>query len=190
MLGWLGRLLGFGSTGKAPVTSLAEAATGVAEVFTENRTRRMELDASARAAALAQFAAEFNHARTGWFDRFVDSLNRLPRPAMALMTIWLFFLAWWDGVAFAEIMFALQLVPEPLWWLLGAVVGFFFGARETDHFRRSTMTTTAIRTAGEVVRSIPEDPLPPPEEVEPEGTGRPNAALEEWRSTRSKKRTP
>jgi hypothetical protein len=183
MFGWFGRLLGFGSTGKAPVTSLAEAATGVAEVFTENKTRRMELDASARAAALAQFASEFNHARSGFFDRFVDSLNRLPRPVMALMTIWLFFQAWWDRATFAEVMFALALVPEPLWWLLGVVVSFYFGARETHHFRQSKQSVEVLRAASDLT---PVEPLPPPDEDAPPTE---NAALLEWRATRSPERT-
>ncbi len=26
-------------------------------------------------------------------------------------------------------------VPEPLWWLLGAIVAFYFGARETHYYR-------------------------------------------------------
>jgi len=26
-------------------------------------------------------------------------------------------------------------VPEPLWWLLGAIVSFYFGAREMHYFR-------------------------------------------------------
>jgi hypothetical protein len=29
----------------------------------------------------------------------------------------------------------LNAVPEPLWWLLGAVVAFYFGAREAHYFR-------------------------------------------------------
>lgn len=187
MFGWLGRLLGFGSSGKAPVTTLAEAATGVAEVFTENRTKRMELDASARAAALAQFAAEFNHQRTGLFDRFVDSLNRLPRPVMALMTLWLFFQAWADPATFSEVMGAFATVPDQLWWILGAVVAFYFGARESHHFRRNTETREVIRAATE---ALPDVPGPPPGEPDDDtDTSPPNAALEEWRSTRSRERT-
>lgn len=187
MLGWLGRLLGFGSSGKAPVTTLAEAATGVAEVFTENKTRRMELDASARAAALAQFAAEFNHQRIGWFDRFVDSLNRLPRPVMALMTLWLFFQAWADPATFSSVMGAFATVPDQLWWLLGAVVAFYFGARETHHFRRNTETREVIRAAAETLPDLPRPPAG--DEGEDTDTSPTNAALEEWRSTRSQART-
>ncbi|MFN2310214.1 MAG: 3TM-type holin, partial [Gammaproteobacteria bacterium] len=38
------------------------------------------------------------------------------------------------------------LVPEPLWWLLGAIVSFYFGARyqvKGQEFQRSVATTLA-----------------------------------------------
>jgi hypothetical protein len=35
-------------------------------------------------------------------------------------------------------MVGLNAVPEPLWWLLGAIVAFYFGARETHYFRNRT----------------------------------------------------
>jgi len=126
------------------------AAGQVAEVFVPNATRRQELAAETRAAAMAQHAAEFRHARTGAFDRAVDGLNRLPRPLLALGTIALFVYAMADPASFAIRMRGLAEVPEPLWWLLGAVVGFYFGAREAHHFRltrwadgRKTAATTA-----------------------------------------------
>ena len=56
-------------------------------------------------------------------------MNRLPRPAMALGTLALFLSAMHDPAWFAARMQALALVPEPLWWLLGAIVSFDFGAR-------------------------------------------------------------
>jgi hypothetical protein len=42
-------------------------------------------------------------------------------------------------------MVGLAEVPEPLWWLLGAIVGFYFGAREL-HYRR--VPRAATRPAG------------------------------------------
>ena len=67
-----------------------------------------------------------------------------------------------DPVAFADRMVGLNAVPEPLWWLLGAIVAFYFGARETYYFRNRTVML-ALWRAG---RSVPED----------------NAALDEWRA--------
>jgi hypothetical protein len=59
----------------------------------------------------------------------MDGLNRLPRPALALGTLGLFVSAMVDPVWFASRMQGIALVPEPLWWLLGAIVSFYFGAR-------------------------------------------------------------
>ncbi len=61
-----------------------------AEVFRPNAENQAERDQEYQSAALAQFAAEFAIERKGWFDRFIDGLNRLPRPIMALGTIGLF----------------------------------------------------------------------------------------------------
>jgi hypothetical protein len=63
------------------------------------------------------------------FDRLMDALNRLPRPFMALGTLALIAAAMIDPVWFAARMTALAQIPEPLWWLIGAVVSLFFGAR-------------------------------------------------------------
>ena len=100
-----------------------------AEVFRENAEAGAVRAADARASSLAQFAAEFAQPRRGIFDRVVDGLNRLPRPALALGTIWLFISAMRTPEDFAAGMAGLALVPEPLWWLMGAIVSFYFGAR-------------------------------------------------------------
>lgn len=69
------------------------------------------------------------------YDRIIDGLNRLPRPLLALGTLGLFVHAMMDPEAFARRMTGLAAVPEPLWWLLGAVVSFHFGAREAHYLR-------------------------------------------------------
>lgn len=100
-----------------------------AEVFRENAEEGANREIALRQAALAQFGAEFTLARQGWFDRLVDAANRLPRPLMALGTLGLMVSAMVDPVWFASRMQGIALVPEPLWWLLGAIVSFYFGAR-------------------------------------------------------------
>lgn len=71
------------------------------------------------------------------FDRAIDAMNRLPRPAFALGALGLFAFGLIDPAGFALRMAAFAAVPEPLWWLLGGVVGFYFGARELHHFREA-----------------------------------------------------
>lgn len=73
------------------------------------------------------------------YDRAIDGLNRLPRPVMALGVVALFAAAMIAPEWFAIRMQALSHVPEPLWWLLGVVVSFYFGARcqiKAQTFRR------------------------------------------------------
>ena len=99
------------------------------EVFRENAEGGAVRSAQLQGKALEQFAAEFAIARRGRFDRFMDGLNRLPRPALALGTLGLFVSAMIAPLWFAERMQGIALVPEPLWWLLGVIVSFYFGAR-------------------------------------------------------------
>jgi hypothetical protein len=159
--------------GARAVAALGRAAGGVAEVFRPNATEAMRLAYEARGAALGQLGAEFRHAPGGWFDRGVDGLNRLPRPLLAFGTLGLFAYAMIDPDAFAQRMVGLAYVPEPLWWLLGAVVGFYFGARELHHARGSAVLQ-AIAPAVEPAVSAWR---------RPEGADG-NAALAEWRAAR------
>jgi len=105
-----------------------------AEVFVENAEAGAERARSVQGQAMRQFGAEFALPRQGMFDRFMDGLNRLPRPALALGTLGLFVAAMIDPLWFAARMQGIALVPEPLWWLLGVIVSFYFGAR---HQRKS-----------------------------------------------------
>ena len=130
-MGLIRRLIGT----PAAFGAVADGVKGVAEIITPSATRRMELSAEAQAAALAQFGQEFQLAPLGRFDRFVNALNRLPRPMFAFGTVGLFIHAMVDPAGFARRMTGLAAVPEPLWWLLGAVVAFYFSARETHYFR-------------------------------------------------------
>ncbi|WP_300518314.1 holin family protein [Aliiroseovarius sp.] len=126
-----------------------------AEVFLENREAAGARDAAFRAAALEQFTQEFVLPRQGLFDRFMDALNRVPRPALALGTLGLFIAAMADPIWFAARMQGIALVPEPLWWLMGAIVSFYFGARHQakgQAFQRS-LTETMAR-AGQVTQNL------------------------------------
>ncbi|MGR3453162.1 holin family protein [Pseudooceanicola sp.] len=142
-----------------------------AEVFRENAEAGAARDLDRQAAALAQFAAEFQP-RRGWFDAMIDGLNRLPRPMLALGTIGLIVAAMVDPGWFAERMAGLALVPEPLWWLMGAVVSFYFGARHQ---------TKGQQFQREIAGTLARAPQPAPRQAEED----PNPALDEWRRSAS-----
>ncbi|MBZ8119601.1 holin family protein [Roseovarius sp. LXJ103] len=162
-----------------------------AEVFRENAEAGAQRDADERSQALAQFAAEFAARERGLFDRIMDGVNRLPRPAMALGTLGLFIAAMADPVWFSARMQGIALVPEPLWWLLGVVVSFYFGARhqyKSQELQRGIADTLA-RTP-KVARNIEglQRLRTPPAATEGDAaltlatlTPEANPALEEWR---------
>jgi hypothetical protein len=163
--------------------SLTRTVGDVAQVFRPNATRAMELGHDAFAAAHASHSAEFAHARTGWFDGFVNGLNRLPRPMLALGTLGLFIYAMADPPGFTIRMRGLAEVPEPLWWLLGAVVAFYFGAREAHHLREHRPVMRPVFRHG---ADPAEDSPAPPGAIASVATGpgqeRSNPALAEWRA--------
>lgn len=164
------------------------------EVFRQNAENTAARDAAALEQAMVQFAAEFSVAPVGRFDRVMNGVNRFPRPALALGTLGLFVAAMVDPVWFASRMQGVAMVPEPLWWLLGAVVSFYFGARhqvKTQEFQHSIARTIAQTPA--VIRNIEhlnalqtgegqmetEDVVPFASKVAPGESD--NAALDDWR---------
>jgi len=116
------------------------------EIFRENAETGAARNAEVQRQAMTQYGAEYSVARRGWFDRFMDGLNRLPRPALALGTLGLFVSAMINPLWFSERMQGIALVPEPLWWLLGVIVSFYFGARhqvKAQDFQREIVGTMA-----------------------------------------------
>lgn len=126
-----------------------------AEIFRENAEAASVREGEIQQRALSQLVAEFQTPQTGWFDRVMDAANRLPRPALALGTLGLFISAMVDPVWFAARMQGIALVPEPLWWLLGAIVSFYFGARHQakgQDFQRQIARSMAA--VPQVVRNL------------------------------------
>lgn len=158
-----------------------------AEVFRVNAEAEAGRQADLRAAAMSQFGAEFRATR-GWFDQLIDGLNRLPRPMLAYGTLALFVMAMRDPDWFASRMQGIALVPEPLWWLMGAIVSFYFGARhqaKAQDFQRSVADSLSrlpqVRAARTAHDAGAPDPAPALPLLEAGYQTGPNAALDEWR---------
>ena len=164
------------------------------EVFRVNAEAADARAATIQSDALAQLAAEFAVPRRGLFDRLIDGLNRVPRPAMALGTLGLFLSAMIDPAWFSARMQGIQLVPEPLWWLLGAIVSFYFGARhqaQGQEFQRSLALTMArtpqvmanIAELGRLSATSPRIAATGPDAALQLGAIAPgeNPALDDWR---------
>lgn len=145
MNGMMGLLFGGGSN----------VVRDTVEVFRENTEAGAQRSHDFDRETLAQFAAEFATEKKTRFDSFVDAINRVPRPLMALSVIFLIGASMVDPAWFAARMMGLTLVPEPLWWLMGVVVSFYFGARhqlKTQQFQKSLAQT--LSRAPMVVENI------------------------------------
>lgn len=145
------------------ILGLGRTVQSVSEVFVPNKTKSAEQAYLRFETVQAAYASEASSGAK--FDQWVNALNRLPRPVMALGTVGLFVFAMVDPIAFAGRMEGLSYVPEPLWWLLGAVVSFYFGARELHHFRAQKPVEPIAHFAQGTANDA-------------------NAALEEWVSLR------
>ncbi|OUS08662.1 hypothetical protein A9Q96_04310 [Rhodobacterales bacterium 52_120_T64] len=166
-MGLISKWLGLGEAAQ----NVGGAVETVAEVFTVNKTKA-ELAVRAQAmASLGQYSGEFINENAGWFDSFINGINRLPRPILALGTVGLFVFAMANPEGFTTRMQGLAYVPDPLWWLLGAVVSFYFGAREL-HYARGATTPLIIPT---IAANEPTAPDNVSASAFPE-----NAALSEW----------
>ncbi|WP_158964017.1 holin family protein [Chachezhania sediminis] len=171
-------------------------------IFRENAEAGAARDVALQAQAMTQLGAEFVTPRQGFFDRLIDGINRLPRPAMALGTLGLFAAAMADPVWFAARMQGIALVPEPLWWLLGVIVSFYFGARhqlkkqnfELEVARTAAIAPEAVRQVGilEALRGSDQPERPGAADTGPDAAAtavatepEANPALEAWRALRS-----
>ncbi len=167
-----------------------------AEMFRENAEAQGVREAEFRSGVVAQYAAEMARQRRGLWDRLIDGLNRLPRPLMAFGTLGLIVSAMLDPVWFAARMQGLALVPEPLWWLMGAIVSFYFGARmqsQGQAFQRSVAETLSrlpqVEAGLRDLEARAATKAAAPQVQAANGRSRPvsgvdgNAALEDWRRT-------
>jgi hypothetical protein len=189
-MGLIGTLIGtfFGNGNKALQDTI--------EVFRENAEQSAERGQALRLEVLKQYAREMDNKSEGLFDRIMNGVNRIPRPALALGTLGLFIAAMVDPIWFAARMQGIALVPEPLWWLLGVIVSFYFGARyqvKTQEFQKSiaqtvSMVPTAVENIGALQALRPTSPgvadTGPDARLStlsvlPEA----NSALEEWRKS-------
>lgn len=163
-MGLIKKIFGIGKN----VNFIGKTVEHISEVFVANKTQKQEQDYLKQIASINQFSKEFTLNSTGWFNGFINSLNRLPRPCLALGTFGLFFYAMFDPVGFSSRMIGLGLVPDPLWWLLGAIVSFYFGARELHYFRGVKVVSKPVKLISEETDIIVQ------ENIEF------NAALEDW----------
>ncbi len=167
-----------GSSGQGLVNSI--------EIFKENSEKRAVRDLELKKSVIDQFSNEFSYGYSSKFNAFIDGVNRLPRPLMAFGAIGIWVSAMIDPIWFATRMQSLALVPEPLWWLVGVVVSFYFGGRfqmKSQEFKQNlAMMPQEIDKMRQVIKRISRhkiDEMPSDKQVFFE-----NSALQRWKEAR------
>lgn len=107
-------------------------------IVTQVETAAESLTAGA-AGPMPQYQPKTAAGQAG-YNHLIDAMNRLPRPLMALGSLGVFIVAGINPPWFEAQMQVLAAMPQPLWWLLGAVVTMFFGSRETFYMRQTPTT--------------------------------------------------
>lgn len=167
----------------------AQALAGAITPFTGDRTQDETSRHGEMLARFQQFGAEFaDRQGRNWWDSFIDGLNRLPRPAMALGVIGIFVWASADPVGFAAAAQAWSLIPEEMWVVLGAIIAFFFGDRTLLAARRGkgpsleqVQAVLATQRQIEATRApTPMDPDQYKAEMADRDTPLSEAAIREW----------
>lgn len=90
--------------------------------------------------------------KTSWFGQFVDGSNRLVRPFFTFGTISLFIWCVHDPVSFTTAMIALQAMPENLWYIMLAIVTFWFGSRVVDKWQNNGLKTVTKEQLGTILK--------------------------------------
>ena len=123
-------------------------------------------------------------------DRLIDALNRLPRPVAVLGSLTLITAGLVAPEWFAARMETLALMPEGLWWLIGAVLSLHFGARiqsKAQAFEREIVEAVATAAPSAPTAQAPAAASPGPDAAVTLGTLEtgPNPALDDWRTERA-----
>ena len=100
------------------------------EVFRPNAEAQSQRGHALDAATLNQMAAEFaDRGQRGRFDRFMDGVNRLPRPMMVSGVFGLLIWTSVDPISAAQVFTSWAIIPTEFWYVVLAIVTFYFGGR-------------------------------------------------------------
>ena len=137
-----------------PISSVIDAGASavekVAGVFTTNVEKEAQRSADEQMALLKTYQAEFNQRQNRtWVDSFADAFNRLVRPFIVSIIVFIFILAYVNPEHFAKITLALSAIPNGYWALLSVIIGFYFGGRmqlKSQDFQFRQSQAQAVKT--------------------------------------------
>ncbi|NVK54147.1 MAG: hypothetical protein HWE26_00920 [Alteromonadaceae bacterium] len=117
-----------------PISAIADSVSKgvetVAGVFTTNKERDAQRSADEQMALLQSYQAEFNARQNRtWIDSLADGFNRLIRPLIVTLILFIFVIAYISPAHMAHITLAMSSIPDGYWTLLSVIIAFYFGGR-------------------------------------------------------------
>lgn len=110
------------------IGSISGGVSKVAGTFLGNQQERDQQTHESFQTVQASYQAEYTNS-SGFLNSVVDGVNRLVRPLFTYGVLSLFGWSVVDPEEFVVAMRALEAVPEPLWYILGAIITFWFGSK-------------------------------------------------------------
>ena len=117
-----------------PVSAVIDAAAKgvktVGGVFSSNKENDAQRSSDEQMAVMQSYQAEFNQRQNRTkIDALADAFNRLVRPTIVSLVIFIFIIAYVSPKRLYDISTALALIPQGYWTLLSVIVAFYFGGR-------------------------------------------------------------
>lgn len=129
--------------------SVSKGVETVAGVFTTNKEKEAQRSADEQMALLKTYQAEFNARQNRtWADSVADAFNRLIRPMIVSLILFIFVIAYFSPSRLAAITQAFSTIPEGYWTLLSVIIAFYFGGRmqlKSQQFKFNETQAQAVK---------------------------------------------
>lgn len=145
------------------VEVVGKTVVNVKGAWSGNKQEQDQQQSAQFMAGLQAYSKEFapRQNRTMW-DSLWDGLNRMPRPLIVVAVFSYFGLAYANPNEFQILNVALDTVPENMWYVMSAIVSFYFMSREFQKGRDTKMALndTEFQKVQERISKIRESDKP------------------------------
>ena len=163
------------------VETVGDTVVNVKKTFTGSKADQDLYAHEQFISGLEGYSKEFtNRANRTWWDSLWDGVNRMPRPLIVVAIFWYFSLSYRNPEEFQVLNLALDTVPERMWWIMSAVVSFYFVAREFQKGRdtKLALSDKEFKTVQDRMAKLREAAVTELPAKEP---GYKNPSIEEWK---------
>lgn len=115
---------------------------GLLKIFVPDKSAKQDNQSNEVEQIQKSYQAEFiANEKHGFFNVFVDGINRLVRPIFSFGVMGFFVWAAVDPIDFTAFAVTLAVIPQMMWWILITIIGFWFGGRLLEKAPKYTPPT-------------------------------------------------